>query len=920
MAVLPLYAEIEANGKPNEFVFSEPFSETKNISNYLTTWYDIHGDQGIDDILQLPDASFSYSSDSIIQPEFPAVIWVKIHLTNRSRFDVPAALTFCHLADSIELYEVENDVVKYHAKTGSAYLPAAKPVPSVNNNLEIYLQAGQTHTFYIRNIFITPVSAMHLAELHIKDPSMMTAELMFRYVGQAFYAGLMLMFALLSFFSWRLLRDRSFLYFSLVHLAFTLYFLTINNVFGVLIWHLREFWIFNLEDVSISLLIISLFVFIAHYIRLRQRNPKAHRIMLFITIVVVLNKYIHHLFSDNHYQLTITNNLFILFWLIAIVSTIASLAHKRISEAVNLLISLSILVITAAVYLLALSRIIPQNFFTIQSIQIGSVLFALLVFYRLFEEVRSIENEKQRVLTISDLKSKFFTNVSHEFRTPLTLILSPLEKLNDTADNDQQRTLIKTAEKHANRLLHLINQLLDIARLEEGEMKLAVQRIDIVPYAKGILMSFESLAVNKEVELNFKSSSSAISLWLDSEKTETILYNLLSNALKHTSAGGSVSVEVIERNETVQIKVKDTGSGIPAEMLPYVFDRFFRVENTGAEGNGVGLCLANELTLLHKGHISVKSQHGKGSEFTLELRKGNSHFEPEEIKRTGIVENGHIDAGLPIEDDELLSPSADSAVFASNAQGKRPAVLLAEDNTDVRAFIRSQLIDRFEVLEAVNGRVGFEMALNHMPELIISDVMMPEMNGIEFCNLIKQDVRTSHIPVILLTAKTEQAHRLEGIEAGADDYLPKPFNVKELNVRVQKLIELRVRLRNRLMEAPALSYTPLDGCPVENQFVEQVTTCIHDHLADPGFSVSMLAEHVKLSEPQLNRKLKAITGISSGKYIQTIRLKKALLLLETENVNVSEAAFKTGFGSTAYFVKSFREQFGKTPGSILRGE
>lgn len=921
--LLVLFAPDKTPAQSDSLVFSEPLSGKQNISNHLAVWQDTIGNYHIEDLIGDTLIGFSAYSDSNFVLKFPITTWLKIKLTNNGDFDIPAAFTFCHLADSIDLYAVKNNVVSYRASTGSAYIPALKPVPSANNNLVVYLPAQETQFFYVRVVFSEPVTPKHLGELHIKNPTEMTSELIFKYTGQAFYAGLMLMFALLSFFGWLLIRDRSFLYFSSVHLAFTFYFLAVKNVFSVLVFNVPEFSVFNLQDISISLLIISLFVFITRYLKMNKRKPKAYQAVLIITVVVALNKYILNMFSENQFLLVIVSNALIFIWLIAIVWPIVSLARKRIPEAVNLLISLAILVITAAVYLFAISRIIPQNFVTIHSIQIGSILFALLVFYHLFEAVRRIENEKQRALTISDLKSKFFTNVSHEFRTPLTLILSPLEKLAETVKGRSEKKYVQLADKHANRLLHLINQLLDIARLEEGEVKLSVQKVNIIPFSKGILMSFESLADDNKIALNFDSTHTETSLWLDTEKLEVILYNLISNAIKHTSAHGKVSIKVIEHTERVQIQVKDTGAGIPSDVLPYVFDRFFRVENTGADGNGVGLCLANELTQLHHGDLCVESTVGVGSLFTLAFKKGNAHFVQsktvEVVKKkevTGVYTGTVL---TPANGDTLLEKS-DSAVFPSTASGTRPSVLLVEDNADVRAFIRSQLIDRFVVQEAVNGRVGFDMAVEHMPELIISDVMMPVMDGVDLCKMIKSDGRTSHIPVILLTAKSEQTHRLEGLEAGADDYLPKPFNVKELNLRIQKLIELRINLRQRLLEAPTLSFTPLNGSPVENQIIEQITTCIHEHLSDPQFSVSVLAESVKLSGQQLNKKLRAITGLTANKYIQSVRLKKALMMLETEDLNVSEVAFKTGFGSTAYFVKTFREQFGKTPGSVLRSE
>lgn len=920
VAALLLLGPNVTHAQQEVFTVSAPFESTVEISAYLKVYYDRAGTYNIEDILSNQNIPFT-SIEDVGPIDFPAVTWLKILVTNEGPYDIPAAFTFCHLADSISLYVTENNVLKQVLETGVAFKPADKQVPSVFNSLQIHLPAQSEKTFYVRQIHPNRVSEWHLAELYIKDPPMMIAELMFKYVGQAFYAGLMLMFALLSFFGWLLIRDRSFIYFSFVHLAFTVYFLGVKNVFGVLVFYVPLDYLFSVQNVSISLLIISLFVFIAHYMKLRQHLPRYYRLLLIVTVVTVTNKYFHHFFIADELMSARIHNASILLWLVVIVTGIVLLTRKQIPAAVNLLVSLSILVLTAVVYLLALSRLIPHNFFTIHSIQIGSVLFSLLVFYRLFEAVRSLENEKQRALTINDVKTKFFTNLSHEFRTPLTLILSPLDQLTETTENEGQKKLIQLAKRNANRLLNMINQLLDIARIEGDEVKLSVQENNVVPYLKGILMSFESLAQLKEIELRFSSSSQQVPLWLDTEKMEVILYNLLSNALKFTPTGGNVSVEVIEQDDKVQIRVVDTGEGIPSDMLPYVFDRFFRIENTGADGSGIGLCLAKELTELHHGQLNVESTMGEGSVFTLEFQKGCAHFRTTDIAENMLGEgrrNISTKADLTLVKDDVSEIETGTAVYSATTPGTRPAILLVEDNVDVRSFVRSQLIDRFQVLEAINGKLGFDMAVDHVPELIISDVMMPEMNGIELCKLLKADIRTSHIPVILLTAKAEQEHRMEGLEAGADEYLHKPFHAKELNLRVQKLIELRIELRNRLMDSPTLSFKSLNGNPVENEFIEKISKCIDDHLADPQFGVSTLADSVKLSVPQLNRKLKSITGLTANKYVQHVRLKKALVMLESEDVNVSEVAHQTGFSSTAYFVKSFREHYGKTPGSLLR--
>jgi len=431
-------------------------------------------------------------------------------------------------------------------------------------------------------------------------------------------------------------------------------------------------------------------------------------------------------------------------------------------------------------------------------------------------------------------------------------------------------------------------------------------------------MLFESLAEIKNINIAYQCSQEKLMLWFDAEKMEIIISNLLSNAFKYTSEGGKVSMIVKEGEDHVELIVKDTGMGISADKLPYVFDRFFRVENTSehyTEGSGIGLYLTKELVALHHGEIAVESTLKKGTTFTVKFKKGNQHFAVEELmsdnsKAYTLKSKKEIDALL-----EDANVHKEHEIDTENLS-TQATILLVDDNTDVRKFIKDQLKDSFQIIEASDGLEGFELALEQIPELVISDVMMSGMDGFKLCSLLKQDVNTSHIPVILLTAKDDLENKLQGLELGADDYLTKPFNSKELNIRVKKLIELRSQLRQKLLEYPLLAYKSIEGNPVENKFIEQVLACIELHYSNPDFSVEMLADVLKMGRIPLNKKLKSITSLTANKYIQHIRLQKALILLETENLNVSEVAFQTGFNSVAYFVKCFREHFGKTPGAV----
>ncbi len=904
------------------YTLAEKQAPTVNISPYTSAWVDNTGKLTIEDIIAADTLPFAGKEEFDPVISFPAVVWLKVEIANDNEQGRNALLNFCSLADSILLYDVADSKVINTSATGSAFAPRDKEILSVNHNLLIALPAKTTKTFYARIYFAEPVRRGRLVELYLKDTQPTLYELYFRYAGQAFYAGLMLMFGLLSFFAYLLFRDRSFAYFGLVHLAFTFYFLVVNSAFEILVFNAKAVFGFGLTDLSITLLIAALFNFFAHYLRLKKNKPSYFSFYLGATWIVALNKYFHFHLLNNYDLSAIINNIFILVWIVITVIPVVQLARLRDKSGINLLISLTLLIVSSMIYLLALIDILPLNFFTKYSIQLGSIIFSLLVFYRLFEIVQTISSEKQKAQTLNEMKSKFFANVSHEFRTPLTLIIDPLRKLIEKSKEPEDRKLMRVSLKNANRLLRMVNQLLDLSRVESRHMELTLEKKDIVPFLKGLVMSFESLAEIRHTEIVFESPQKPLHLWVDTEKMEVIFSNLLSNAFKFTPSGGKVAVTILEHEHTVEVLVSDTGVGIAADKLPFVFDRFFKIENPTdhiVDRSGIGLSLSKELVELHHGTIKVESETTEGTTFSVTFKKGNAHFPKDQFSTNADSANQPgLNSAIDLETlkEQLNDPDIELEGSTISLHGAKPTILLVEDNLDVRKYLRDQLTSQFNVLEATNGSEGFDLAVKHMPELVISDVMMPVMNGFELCKLLKQDVKTSHIPVILLTAKAENEHKIAGLELGADDYLTKPFFSKELNIRIRKLIELRVQLRKKLLESPTLSIKSANGNPIENRFLELVGDYMDKHLADPQTSADALAEYVGLSRVQLNRKLKSITSMTTNKYIQHLRLHKALILLETENLNVSEVAFKTGFASVAYFVKCFREQFGKTPGSI----
>jgi signal transduction histidine kinase/DNA-binding response OmpR family regulator len=522
--------------------------------------------------------------------------------------------------------------------------------------------------------------------------------------------------------------------------------------------------------------------------------------------------------------------------------------------------------------------------------------------------------EAERLRELDDLKTRLYTNITHEFRTPLTVIMG----INDNIQgHEQERNLIK---RNAENLLRLISQLLDLSKLDSGDMRLNVSQGDVIGYLHYLAESFYSMASDKRVDLQFRPEESSLIMDFDEEKVQHIIYNLMSNAIKFTRPGGKVALETSsfesDGQECLKITVKDTGAGIPEKDLPNIFNRFYQskeatgIMNSGVNlfgGTGIGLALTKELVELMGGDISVKSKVGWGTEFTVLLpaRKEETtprmetDFEPGQFERT-IMQPFEY---LPAKPDQIPSD--------------KPQLILVEDNEGVVAYIRSILQEAYHIQVAVNGQEGIDMALEHIPDLVITDVMMPEKNGYEVCKTLKKDERTSHIPIVMLTAKADFSSKIEGLETGADAYLSKPFEKEELLVRLRKLLELRKALQEHYGAAGYLQNNQNNTVPtIEDRFLNRLCTAIEERLEDADLSIPELCRTVLLSHTQLYRKLKAVTGKTPSQFIRSIRLRKAMELLQTSGLNISEIAYKVGFNDPNYFSRVFKKEYGKAPGEM----
>ncbi|WP_114752489.1 hybrid sensor histidine kinase/response regulator transcription factor [Pleomorphovibrio marinus] len=523
--------------------------------------------------------------------------------------------------------------------------------------------------------------------------------------------------------------------------------------------------------------------------------------------------------------------------------------------------------------------------------------------------------EAEKMHELDRTKSSFFANISHEFRTPLTLISGTVEKLKNKDENlskrDKDYGLI---HRNASRLHQLINQLLDLSKLEAGKLKVDEQPGEIVSFLRRCAGSFVSLFESKQITYKIEMDESLVYVYFDSEKLEKIISNLLSNAFKFTPKGGEVVFRVdvgpLENGiHHLQIAVKDTGIGIPKEKLTHIFERFYQVESASTrayEGTGIGLSLVHELVRLQGGDVSVISEPGQGSVFELTLP----------LKPVPAIDIPLPKSEIPLtlaQEPNILTPYSTKNGTFTPPKSHRPLVLVVEDNPEMRQFIGENLKENYRISEAENGKIGIEKAVELMPDLILSDVMMPDLDGVTLSDQLKKDERTSHIPIILLTARADKDSKLDGLETGADDYLTKPFQMEELLVRIKNLIKSRKLLRMRYSQSFSLEPSEITVTSTDERLLTRLLSIMEDNLSNPEFDVERLSREIGMSRVNLHRKLKALIDQAPTEFIRTFRMKRAACLLAKDYGNISEVAFNLGFNSLTYFSRSFKQYYGVTP-------
>lgn len=749
-----------------------------------------------------------------------------------------------------------------------------------------------------------------------------------RYDGLFF--GFLMALILFNFLFYYATRDRAFFYQGLFICGVSIF---MADSIGLLpdVVFLRDYPLF-LQPVSYtSILILNLayLKFIGAYMDLEKTFPKWHQLLevLFKANIVVWFAVLVYYFLSHHE--TNSNAVIGIFAAIqyAILLFFMVFLYRTKDKKAYFLVAAGILVITAAIAAGIQEaipfRIIPRNF--LQWMLVGNVT---LFFLGLAFRMKTLQEEKWEVIRLKDigkLKTRLYTNITHEFRTPLTVIqgmVGQVESHPKVASEGKLQKAMSLINANGNRLLRLVNRLLDLAKIESGGMNLNLEQSDILRFLRYLVQSFETYALTKKIHLQLLSELSAFQMDFDKEKLEQIIINLLSNAIKFTPKGGQIFITVKSHSkngqEQLMLKVKDTGEGIAKEELPNIFDRFYQVEGSKqkGQGTGIGLALTRELLKLMGGEIEVESEIGKGTTFTILFPVTKNAKLIGSRENVPAISNKHLELeGQLLSNDQSIKGIVGKSKSAETED--LPQLLIIEDNADIVYYLRTLLEPQYEVESAYNGQEGIDLAIETIPDIIICDVMMPLKDGFEVVQTLKNDERTSHIPIILLSAKAALEDRVTGLKKGADAYLAKPFQKEELFARLEQLRQSRKRLQERYTQSIPNKISAEENLQIEDAFLIKIRTIIEEHLDDERFGILQLCRAMRISRTQLHRKIKALSGKSTSIFLRSLRLNKAKEMLLSTDLNISEIAYAVGFSDPNYFTKTFLEEFGEQP-SIFR--
>lgn len=817
----------------------------------------------------------------------------------------------------MDVYRTDKTGLAHHGRSG-LFVPRSekdvKYLPSINRVL-FSIAPGDTQTVYIKINNTLRETAFRMPVVELRNANIPVPEHQAT-IPLAVASGIMLILCILSFFFYFFVKDKAYLFFSCYLLFISAHYQILNHETPLIDWLMPEqpFLIVHLWTILTMGSFIFFFLFGRSFMGLPRLSAVTDKLLkwflvlwcaVIITDIMVLSTTGVHLADVAFFPLFIIALAFIV--RMAFFKT--RLARIFVAGAIWLIL----FTILGGLWNLGIVKLSFNPWPVGQYGQLLIYCFGLAYKVRLNEKARA---EADHIKDLDEIKSRFFANISHEFRTPLTLIRGPLQQIEEqsgAAEMPDNGTVnvswrkLKTMRRHTDRLLELVNQLLDLSRLDSGKMKLTVSKGDVIQVLRTLAASFESMAERKQIHYHMHFPEKNQIAYYDRDKLEKIVTNLLGNAFKYTPEKGSVSLIVETDEKRLRLSVVDSGPGIGKKELDKVFDRFYQAEGNEDKGSGIGLALVKELTDLYRGQISVSSDPGSGSRFRVSLPIDAAAFKPDETNYVAVPESN-----------ETFSDNGGEAPLGAKAQSgpDLPVLLVVEDNTDLRNLIIEIVQPEYRVVQAVNGKEGYELALQEIPDVIVSDVMMPLMDGFTLAGKIKKDERTSHIPIILLTAKASQAHKIAGLETGADDYLTKPFDYKELLTRLRNLLNQRKLLRKKFAGEIILKPSEISVNSADENFLTKVMQAIEANMGEEDFGVEELSREVAMSRSQLHRKLIALTGQSPSEVLRNTRLLRAKELLQKKAASPSEVAFRVGFSSHTYFSKCFKEEFGISPSEV----
>lgn len=943
IGVNAVYSRQEKLPQQNSFL-SPPYAITTDTAPLVilprAAWQilpDANGRLTLNDVLRSRDFN---QSKGVLNYRH-RVYWIRYRLVNKMSHDIRIGLP--EEAARADIYLKTDSSSWQHFKTGTlvrwSNRDGLKRIPAFT----LTIPAGETVTVYKRlywnfvaaqpdsmSVLFAPTEKLILQNYVKNDTILMTS------IQDAFILGLFILSMIISFYFYLVVREKEFLYFSLYLLIVSLQAIpSLNDAF------LREYpkFLLYLYIIPNSFEAFMLIHFLRRFLKIVKRFPVWDKFLIIFSFLQVFVLLASHFASSilhtnlgavSHFSFNLSN---MLSGIIVLVTLFLYLRDHHKATRLIIVALTPILCLKVLVYLLFIIYNLYSPGFgepTLHGYELSfnkAAFFILILCFLwmvsffdwvLFLRFSNIRKDFIHQTMLDRMKSRFFANISHEFRTPLTLIIGPLEDRMQGEDPEKLMRLVPAMHRNSKRLLQLINQLLDLSKLDSGNHHLNTTRKDIIPFTGQIVHSFSSMAERKDICLDYKVDhdlnkaldTDNISFYFDEDVMEKIITNLLSNALKFTETGGEITVSltlVKDKQDHLELRVADNGKGIPAEKLPYIFERFYQADHSTKrlyEGNGIGLSLVKELVLLHEGNISVSSLFNKGTVFTC-LFPFNKKIQSGEVNAPNIKPHQTVEPVMESEDEISLQ---DNDILESKS-----IILIVEDNEDVRKYIHEKLAGTYSILEASNGVEGLQIALDQIPDLIISDVMMPEKDGFELCKRIKTDNRTCHIPVILLTARAEDEDKMTGLETGADAYLVKPFNARELRIRVDHLITLRKKLRTKFSGKLIVRPGEITITSRDNELMEKLCEVTEKHISDAHFSVDQLSAEMNMSNSQLSRKLKALINQPPHSFIRSIRMQRSLELLKNDAGTISEISFRVGFEDPGYFSKVFKRYFGCLP-------